>query len=226
MSKSMKTTCCICSLKLEETYLFPLILLKNEAYELIKLEHQHVEKKDFICFKDMDHYKLASIKKMLPEIKPSEELVINSFKHQKIVAKNINHTYHEKRTLGERLADQVAEFGGSWSFIISFALFIMVWIIINSYKMLVNPLDPFPYILLNLILSCLAALQAPIIMMSQNRQEAKDRLRATHDYEVNLKAELEIRMLSSKLDHYIQVSWEQLKRLEEEQLSLKEKNRP
>lgn len=218
----METKCCICSLKLEETYLFPLILLKNEAYELIKLDHQHVEKKDFICFKDMDHYKLASIKKMLPEIKLSEELVINSFKHQKIVAKNLNYTYHKRRTFGERLADQVAEFGGSWSFIISFALFIMVWIIINSHKLLANPLDPFPYILLNLILSCLAALQAPVIMMSQNRQEAKDRLRATHDYEVNLKAELEIRMLSSKLDDYIQVSWEQLKRLEEQQLKLKE----
>lgn len=224
MSISTKTKCCICNLELEDTYLFPLILLKNEAYELIKLEHNHIDRKDFICFKDMDQYKLTSLKKMLPEIKLSEELVIDSFKHQRIISKDLNHTYHARRSFGEKLADQVAAFGGSWSFIISFGLFIMGWIIVNSHKILANPLDPFPYILLNLILSCLAALQAPVIMMSQNRQEAKDRIRATHDYEINLKAELEIRMLSSKLDHYIQVSWEQLKKIEEQQLMLKEKN--
>lgn len=221
MTTSRKTKCCIC--KIEDIYLLPLVLLKNEVYELIKLNHSHIEKKDFICFKDMDYYKLANIKKMLPEIEHSEPTDIDSFQHWP-VSKDLNHTYHARRTFGEKLADQVAAFGGSWSFIISFALFIMGWIIINSHKILTSPLDPFPYILLNLILSCLAALQAPIIMMSQNRQETKDRLRATHDYEINLKAELEIRMLNTKLDHYIQVSWEHLKKIEEQQLTLKEKN--
>jgi len=214
--------CCICKLHLENMHLFPLILLKSDAYALIKQDHPHIRQQDVICFKDMDLYKLASLKKMLPTIKSSEERVIESFKPQEILAKNINHTYHAKRTLGEKLADHVATFGGSWSFIISFILFMIVWIVINSYKILGNPLDPFPYILLNLILSCLAALQAPVIMMSQNRQEAKDRLRATHDYEVNLKAELEIRMLSSKIEHYIHTYWKELQILQKQQQELTE----
>jgi uncharacterized membrane protein len=222
MVRSKKVKCCICNLHLKDMNLFPLILLKSEAYALIKQDHPHIRHQDVICFKDMDLYKLASIKKMLPTIKGSEERVIDSFKPQEILSKNINHTYHAKRTLGEKLADHVATFGGSWSFIISFTLFMVVWIVINSYKILGNPLDPFPYILLNLILSCLAALQAPIIMMSQNRQEAKDRLRANHDYEVNLKAELEIRMLSSKIDHYAHTYWKELQELQKQQQELTE----
>lgn len=215
MSKSTKSICCICSLKLENKDLFPFIFLRNEAFELIKQDHQSINNEDFICFKDLEQYKLTIIKKL-----SSEKHVIDSFEYQEIISTNLNETYHEKRTFGEKLADKVAAFGGSWSFIISFALFMMAWTLLNSYKMLTSPFDPYPYILLNLILSCLAALQAPIIMMSQNRQEAKDRLRATHDYNVNLKAELEIRTLNSKLDEYIQASYNQLKALEKQQEKL------
>lgn len=104
-------------------------------------------------------------------------------------------------TFGERIADRVAEFGGSWTFIITFLGFMMFWILLNTIQIWKNPFDPFPYILLNLILSCLAALQAPVIMMSQNRQEAKDRDRARQDFEINQKAEAEILTLHHKLDH-------------------------
>lgn len=105
-----------------------------------------------------------------------------------------------KYTFGEKLADQVASFGGSWKFIILFFTLLVVWIIINSIAFLMKPFDPYPFILLNLILSCLASIQAPIIMMSQNRQEVKDRLRAENDYKINLKAEYEIRALQEKVD--------------------------
>jgi uncharacterized membrane protein len=107
------------------------------------------------------------------------------------------------RTFGQKIADKVAAFGGSWKFIILFGVFIVLWILANIYVLLNKGFDPYPFILLNLILSCLAALQAPVIMMSQNRQEEKDRERARKDYMINLKSELEIRMLHEKLDHLI-----------------------
>ncbi|MBM3171341.1 MAG: DUF1003 domain-containing protein [Bacteroidetes bacterium] len=108
-----------------------------------------------------------------------------------------------KLTLGQRVADKVASFGGSWTFIISFFLFIVLWIAVNILMLASNPFDRYPFILLNLLLSCLAAIQAPIIMMSQNRQESKDRARAKKDLEINLKAESEINMVNNKLDALI-----------------------
>jgi uncharacterized membrane protein len=111
----------------------------------------------------------------------------------------------DNRTFGQRVADKVAAFGGSWTFIISFFVFILIWIASNVYLLTNKGFDPYPFILLNLILSCLASLQAPIIMMSQNRQEEKDRERAKKDYEVNLKAENEIRALNKKLDKLIEL---------------------
>lgn len=106
---------------------------------------------------------------------------------------------------GERLADRIASFGGSWTFLICFFVFLVVWMIFNSILIRRHPMDPYPYILLNLVLSCLASVQAPLILMSQNRQEAKDRWRAEHDYKVNLKAEEEIRNLHQKLDNVIRI---------------------
>ncbi len=115
---------------------------------------------------------------------------------------------------------RMAQFGGSWTFIALFGCVLIVWILINSVALVSKPFDPYPYILLNLVLSCLAAMQAPVIMMSQNRQEAKDRARATHDYQVNLKAELEIRQLHQKLDHILSRQWERLVEIQEVQLEL------
>lgn len=108
--------------------------------------------------------------------------------------------YEQGLTLGQRLADRIARFGGSWGFIILFALVLAAWVVLNTLVLLRHPFDPYPFIFLNLILSMLAAVQAPVIMMSQNRQAEKDRVTAAHDYEVNLKAELEIMSLHDKLD--------------------------
>ena len=114
--------------------------------------------------------------------------------------RNINEVADAKMTMGERIADIVARFGGSWTFIICFWLFLALWMIVNTAWILAAPPDPYPYIFLNLILSCIAALQAPVIMMSQNRQAAKDRLQADQDYQVNIKAEFAIQQLHRKLD--------------------------
>lgn len=136
-----------------------------------------------------------------------------------IISTDTNATFDERLTLGQRLADRVAAVGGSWAFIIAFGLFLVVWASINLALARRAP-DPYPFIFLNLLLSMLAAIQAPIIMMSQNRQAAKDRLVAAHDYEVNLKAELEIMALHDKLD---QLRTEQLERLlkkQQEQIDL------
>ncbi len=122
----------------------------------------------------------------------------------------------------DRLSDNIAKFGGSWRFIVSFMVFMLIWICLNSLTLLWKPFDPYPFILLNLALSCLAALQAPVIMMSQNRQETRDRQRNINDYQVNLKAELEIRQLHLKLDQLLYRQWQQLYTLQELQIEMLE----
>jgi uncharacterized membrane protein len=136
------------------------------------------------------------------------------------LASNVDAEFEQEWTFGERLADKIATFGGSWTFLIVFGGFLSLWIAMNTLVLLWRPVDPYPFILLNLVLSCLAAIQAPIIMMSQNRQEAKDRVRAQHDYQVNLKAELEIRQLHEKIDHLLSHQWERLVEIQEVQLEL------
>ncbi|MBY0541763.1 MAG: DUF1003 domain-containing protein [Sphingobacteriaceae bacterium] len=129
--------------------------------------------------------------------------VMNAIRDNSILSENLQDEAEGKLTLGQRVADHIATFGGSWTFIISFFSFLILWIAINILMLTTKAFDPYPFILLNLILSCLAAIQAPIIMMSQNRQEQKDRQRAEHDYKINLKAELEIKLLSEKMDHLL-----------------------
>lgn len=118
-------------------------------------------------------------------------------------------------TFGQKMADKVASFGGSWTFIGAFGLVMAIWILINTYILVTHPFDPYPFILLNLVLSCLASLQAPIIMMSQNRLEEKDRERAQHDYLINLKAEMEIRNLQINMKNLFEIQKKQLELLEE-----------
>lgn len=148
--------------------------------------------------------------------------VINSLKEQELFAHDMNVEYDTRLTFGERLADRIAEFGGSLRFIILFGAILFTWIAINTVALLSKPFDPFPYILLNLVLSCLAAIQAPVIMMSQNRQEGRDRLRSEHDYQINLKAELEIRNLHEKMDHLLLRQWQKLMEIQQIQMDLME----
>jgi uncharacterized membrane protein len=133
------------------------------------------------------------------ELTTREQRVIERVAKRVAVSRDINKEYDQESKFGGRLADQVASFGGSWTFLILFSAIIIGWVVLNSV-MLAGGFDPYPYILLNLFLSMLASIQAPVILMSQNRQAAKDRLAAAHDYEVNLKAEIEIMALHEKLD--------------------------
>lgn len=137
------------------------------------------------------------------------------------VSRNTNREFDERSTVGQRLADRIAAFGGSWTFILIFGSVLVVWVALNSVVLARGEaFDPYPYILLNLFLSMIAALQAPVIMMSQNRQSAKDRLDAAHDYEVNLKAEVEIRGLHEKLDDLREQRWAELVAMQQEQIAL------
>jgi uncharacterized membrane protein len=154
------------------------------------------------------------------ELTELEDTVVQSLREHDTLSTNIDADFEQALSVGARLADGIATFGGSWAFIIVFGVFILLWITVNAVTLLWQPPDPYPFILLNLMLSCLAALQAPVIMMSQNRQEAKDRLRSEHDYRVNLKAELEIRQLHEKMDHLLLHQWERLAEIQQVQIDL------
>jgi uncharacterized membrane protein len=148
-----------------------------------------------------------------------EQNVVSSLKEDKSIV-SIVEDEEEVRNFGQKIADKVADFGGSWTFIISFVVFIVIWIGSNVYILTNKGFDPYPFILLNLILSCVAALQAPVIMMSQNRQEEKDRSRAKKDYMINLKSELEIRMIHDKIDHLIMHQQQELIEIQKVQIEM------
>lgn len=141
------------------------------------------------------------IKKEHKDLSKLDKEVNKAIGDNVLLSENIEPEIESELTIGQKLADKIASFGGSWTFIIIFFSFLLLWICINIWFLVIKPFDPYPFILLNLILSCLAAIQAPIIMMSQNRKEQKDRTRSEHDYKINLKAELEIRLLHEKIDH-------------------------
>lgn len=161
----------------------------------------------FISLAELNQYRRKYLAYLILEEKGElakiDQDVMDAIQNNSILSENIQDEIEGKLSFGDKLSDQIATFGGSWAFIIFFFSFIVIWIGINIFLLVTKPFDPFPFILLNLILSCLAAIQAPIIMMSQNRQESKDRQRSEHDYKINLKAELEIKLLSEKVDHLL-----------------------
>lgn len=186
--------------------------------------HAMLEKARFCrsCLNRYRHQLLAFLMgKEQAEMDALEKEVVQSILAHQTVSENPE-TNLETLHWADQLSDQIARFGGSWRFIMSFAGFIFCWILGNSLVILMHPFDPFPYILLNLLLSCLASLQAPLIMMSQNRQEARDRVRSVNDYQVNLKAELEIRQLHFKLDQLTHHQWQRLMQIQELQMEMLE----
>ena len=160
------------------------------------------------------------VKKEVGQMTELEQQVLEKMQSNKFVADNVEPELEREYTFAERLSDKIAEFGGSWKFIISFLSMMFIWMALNVFWYQNKGFDPYPFILLNLVLSCLAALQAPIIMMSQNRQEEKDRIRSEHDYQVNLSAELQIRMLHEKLDHLMHNQHRQVVEIQQIQIEL------
>lgn len=197
--------------------------IRNPILALIQNDYPDFDEDKFLAIGELNMYREKYISNYLlveiGELSNLEAKVIGSLNEDKSLVSTVEDEIGI-RTVGQKVADKVAAFGGSWKFIILFGVFILFWILINIYIFLNKGFDPYPFILLNLILSCLAALQAPVIMMSQNRQEEKDRERAKKDYMINLKSELEIRMLHEKLDHLIMHQQEELIEIQKVQIEM------
>ncbi len=207
--------CQICAKSLPWRDLYPASLVRAKISEFIKtLKPTWDGSSGFICQKDLSELRLGYIRSQLEKdrgkVTELEAAVLRELASHEITASNLNSAYSGSKTFGEKVSDKLAEFGGSWTFIIFFGVVLALWICFNSLIDVNERFDPFPFIFLNLILSCLAAIQAPIIMMSQNRQEMKDRLRSDEDYKTNLKAELEIRSLNAKIDQLFEHQWQTL----------------
>lgn len=190
---------------------------------LIKKEYPDFDAEDCISINELNVYRQKYISNYLSSeigaLSAMEKNVISSLKEDKSIV-SIVEEEEETRNLGQKVADKVADFGGSWTFIISFVVFISVWIGLNVFIFMNKGFDPYPFILLKLILSCVAALQAPVIMMSQNRQEEKDRNRAKKDFMINLKSELEIRLIHDKIDHLIMHQQQELIEIQKVQIEM------
>jgi uncharacterized membrane protein len=217
-------TCTICGKAFSARYVVTGEALRPQITDQIRTAYPEWSSSRYICHSDLAKFRMGYVRSLLEsekdELTSLEQEVLRSINKHELVTENIEAEFEQDWSFGERLADRIAAFGGSWMFLITFGRFLGLWIMANSFVFLWRPIDPYPYILLNLVLSCLAAIQAPIIMMSQNRQEAKDRLRSQQDYRVNLKAELEIRHLHEKLNHLLSHQWERLAQIQEIQLEL------
>jgi uncharacterized membrane protein len=216
--------CAVCGKEFALRNLVPGSSVRDQVAREIGRDHPAWTADSYICRPDLARYRSAYVHSLLEsekgEITVLEREVLRSIRDQEFISRNVDGEFEQKWSLGERLADRLAAFGGSWTFLICFGSFLFLWIVMNSLVLFWRPADPYPFILLNLVLSCLAAIQAPVIMMSQRRQEAKDRMRSQHDYQVNLKAELEIRHLNDKVDHLLSHQWERLAQIQEIQLDL------
>ena len=224
-----KGVCAITGRVLSRKDLVPLALLRPSLSERFMQKYPALTEESLISRGEVARLRAARVEEMLEqergELGALEHKVAQSLASSSTLAANTDDDYDEHRSLGERLADNMATFGGSWSFLMSFAVVLLAWMAYNLWRG-EGSFDPYPFILLNLVLSCLAAVQAPVIMMSQRRQEAKDRARALNDYAVNLKVELEVRNLHEKLDHLLMRQWERLAEIQQLQLEIMQERRP
>jgi uncharacterized membrane protein len=209
--------------------LVPLEALRPSLGDRIRRDHPDLAADALISRPELQRFRALYVEEMLRdesgEISDLERRVAESLATNETLSENVEDDFEERRTFGEMVSDHLASFGGSWMFILGFLAMLAVWMAYNVARGTGAAFDPYPFILLNLVLSCLAALQAPIIMMSQKRQEAKDRVRSLNDYQVNLKAELEIRHLHEKLDHLISRQWQRLAEIQQLQLEIMQDRR-
>jgi uncharacterized membrane protein len=221
-SKPKKLPCSITGKDFARRDLVTLDALRPSLADRIRLDHPELGYDALISKAELAKYRTKYVEELLKaehgDLTELDRQVAESLATHETLAENIEAEFEVERSFGERLSDHLASFGGSWTFIIIFGGILFVWILYNQAVSDPARFDPYPYILLNLILSCLAALQAPIIMMSQKRQEVKDRLRSQSDYRIDLKAELEIRHLHEKIDHLISRQWQRLTEIQQMQL--------
>jgi uncharacterized membrane protein len=199
-------------------------LIRHTILELIKKDHPDFSDKKYLSISELNYYREKYISDYLVneigQLSELEKQVLVALTDKTTITDKLEEDAAEKLTFGQRIADKVATFGGSWTFIIIFGVFLLIWITANVFWLANRAWDPYPFILLNLILSCIAALQAPVIMMSQNRQEEKDRERGKKDYMINLKSELEIRTLHEKMDHLILHQQQELMEIQQLQVEM------
>jgi uncharacterized membrane protein len=219
MVEQINVACAITGDTLPDSHCVPLDALHPSIAARIRDDHPELLPEARVSHAAIANYRNQIIEELLRsehgELTELDQRVARSIAEQNTLSEIPDEAFDDQRSFGERMADSLARVGGSWRFIIGFMLLLSLWILLNSLFVGPAPPDPYPFILLNLILSCLAALQAPVIMMSQRRQEAKDRLRSENDYKINLKAELEIRHLHEKLDYFIIRSWQRQKEIEQ-----------
>jgi uncharacterized membrane protein len=196
-------TCAICGKSFHAHNIVSGEIVRKEIADEILKAFPDWSSEKYICRTDLTQIRGKYVSSLLEsergELSSLEHEVVRSLREHELLSSNIEAEFEQKWSFGERLADKIATFGGSWTFLICFGVLLFIWVGANSFVLVQRPPDPYPFIFLNLILSCIAAIQAPVIMMSQNRQEAKDRIRSQHDYQVNLKAELEIRHLHERV---------------------------
>jgi uncharacterized membrane protein len=223
-----KSSCAISGRELPRRQLVNLEAIRPNLAERIRRDHPDLAPDALIAKAEVERFRSLYVEELLRdetgEISDLDRRVAESLATNKMLSENVEEEFAGKRTFGEVVSDHLAAFGGSWLFILSFLMLLGLWIAFNLARG-AGTFDPYPFILLNLILSCIAALQAPVIMMSQKRQEAKDRLRSLNDYQVNLKAELEIRHLHEKLDHLINKQWQRLAEIQQLQLEIMQERR-
>jgi uncharacterized membrane protein len=218
------TRCAITDEPLTRANRVQVALLRPALLQRIRADHPDLADNAVLSRALVDTYRSRLIEGLLAaehgEVRALDRDVAESIARHETIAYDADSRFDRHRTLGERMADVVASFGGSWSFIILFGVVLVIWMAINIVLGQKSAFDPYPFILLNLMLSCIAAVQAPIIMMSQKRQEAKDRARSQSDYRVNLKAELEIRHLHDKIDHLLTDQWDRLAEIQQLQIEM------
>ena len=200
--------------------------VREPVAEVIRKEFPGWTKGGYICTADLNRFRVRYVREILEQEKDElaslEENVKESIKDRKLTARNVNVEFDRQLSFGERLSDRLADFAGSWIFIALFSVLLCMWIGMNSIVLIYRPFDPYPFIFLNLVLSALAALQAPVIIMSQNRQEVRDRLHAEADYQVNLSTEMEIHQLHRKMDHLLMSQGQRLLEIQNIQVELME----
>jgi len=218
--------CQICKKEKNIQLMRPVNSVRPAILQLINKDGFEPDSPGYICIDDLNRYRKQYLQNVMEEEKgvlnENDKEVLDSIVERDLISRNVEQDIDKKLKFGQRLSDSIAKFGGSWKFIIFFMSFLVFWMIINVIFLTTRAFDPYPFILLNLILSCIAAIQAPVIMMSQNRQEEKDRMRSLHDYQVNLKAEVEIRLLHDKIDHLIVQHGQRMMEIQQIQIELME----
>jgi uncharacterized membrane protein len=216
--------CGLCHRRVAFAHAKPAEMLRGAIAALIRERNPDWDATGFVCRDDLDRYRGEYMQQVLEdehgELSAAERRVIAAMSEHEILSTEPPLEDPSAMRFPDRMADRIARFGGSWAFLGIFAGVIVVWMAVNSIGLITRPFDPYPYILLNLALSCVAAVQAPVILMSQNRQSERDRERAWNDYRVNLKAELEVRLLSEKIDRLQVHQWQRLMEIQRIQTEL------